>query len=239
MTVGNGIPSQDGQPTSNNIVTDLPAEAGVIRPASDDYARALSAAGVDFVYRTHNGIHDWSNFRPELESAIDWGLFEPVDENPTSWVNDTVATHGRLFGFAYKFDAPPDQIVRFRRSGGELFVSGAGSPVTITTDGGCAFHVATPGSIDLPATACTKLAVTASPTRVRTGHATTIRFTVTPAPAGTILRSGSHSAEADAAGVAYLPVCAKTARGVKVTVRAPGFATARAPVRARGRTRGC
>jgi hypothetical protein len=165
MTVGNGLPTSDGEPNPNNILTDLPSEALIIRPASDHYAAALAAAGVDVTYATHNGIHDWANFRPELRDAIAWGLFRPVDEHPTSWVNDTVATQGKLWEFGYRFDAPPDRIVRFRRAGGQLSVAAAGSPVTLTTDGGCVFHVATPAVIDIPAQPCAQGAV--SPRRQR------------------------------------------------------------------------
>ncbi len=127
----------------------MPAEAEIIRPASDNYAAALVAAGVDLTYQVHAGSHDWANFRRELRDAIDWGLFKPVDEHPTSWVNDTVATHGKLWGFSYRFDAPPDQIVRFRRAGGRLSVGAAGSPVTLRTGGGCVVRVATPAVIDV------------------------------------------------------------------------------------------
>ncbi|MDX6616173.1 MAG: diacylglycerol O-acyltransferase / trehalose O-mycolyltransferase [Solirubrobacterales bacterium] len=165
MTVGNGVPTSDGEPNPNNPVSDPPSEALIIRPASDHYAAALAAAGVDLTYSTHDGIHDWANFRPELRAAIAWGLFAPVDEHPTSWVNDTVATQGKLWEFGYRFDAPPDRIVRFRRAGEQLSVGAAGSPVTLTTDGGCVVHVATPAVIDVPIQPCAQAAV--RPQRMR------------------------------------------------------------------------
>ena len=239
MAAGNGVPTSDGEPDRNNLLTDLPSEAAVIRPASDVYAPALSAAGVDFTYQTHNGIHDWANFRRELRDAIAWGLFQPVDENPTSWLNDTVAAHGRLWGLSYRFDAPPDRVVRFRRAGGQLSISAAGSPLTLTTDGGCVLHVATPGTVDLPGRACTKLGVTVRPRRLHPGRWTPVRVTVTPAAAGTFVRSGRQLDEADATGVAYLRLCASSARGVRLTARAPGFAPMRVAVRAHGRARAC
>jgi S-formylglutathione hydrolase FrmB len=239
MAAGNGVPSSDGQPDQNNLVTDLPAEAAVIRPASDAYATALTAAGVDFTYQTHDGIHDWANFRRELRDAINWGLFQPVDEDPTSWVNDTVATHGKLWKFSYRFDAPPDRVVRFRRAGGRLSISAAGSPLTLTTDGGCVFHVATPGVIDMPDRACTKLAVAVTAPPLHPGRWTPVRVTVTPAVVGTIVRSGRQRDEADAAGVAYLRLCARSAHGVKLTARAPGFSPMSVAVSAHGRARAC
>lgn len=235
MSSGNGLPSQ----VNSGTALDQLLEPAFIRPMSDSYAAALRRANVDLTYEVHSGYHDWANLNRELRDAIAWGLFKPVDERPTSWVNDTVATRGKLWAFRYRFDAPPDRIVRFRRAGGQLFVSGAGSPVTLTTEGGCAFHIATPGVIDVPAKACTRLAASATPRRLQAGRWTTVRLAVTPAVAGTVVRSGRRSASADAAGVAYLRLCARTARGVRMTVTVPGFPRARLTMRARGRARAC
>jgi S-formylglutathione hydrolase FrmB len=147
MAAGDGVPTSDGQPNPGNLATDEPAESLVIRPASDAYAKALAAAGVDFTYQTHHGVHDWANFRRELRDAIGWGLFRPVDAHPSSWVNDTVATHGNLWGFRYAFSKAPDRIVRFRRSGRRLSVSAAGAPVTLRTPRGRVVHAVTPVAI--------------------------------------------------------------------------------------------
>jgi S-formylglutathione hydrolase FrmB len=235
MASGNGLPS----PVNSGTPLDQILEPVFIRPMSDSYAAALRRANVDLTYQVHSGYHDWANMNRELRDAIAWGLFAPVDEDPTSWVNDTVATHGRLWQLTYRFDAPPDRIVRFRRSGGRLSVSAAGSPVTLTTDGGCVVHLTTPGAIDIPTTACTRLAVSVSPRRLRAGRWTTVRLAVTPAVAGTVLSAGRRSAQADTAGVASLRLCAGTARGVGVTVTAPGFPRTRVTVPGRGRARTC
>jgi S-formylglutathione hydrolase FrmB len=239
MAVGNGQPTSDGEPNPNNVLTDLPAEATIIRPASDHYAAALAAAGVDLTYAPHAGIHDWANFRPELRDAIAWGLFQPVDEHPTSWVNDTVASRGKLWEFGYRFDVPPDRIVRIRRTGRKLSVGAAGSAVTLKTDGGCVFHVATPAVVDVPRKPCAKLRVKVRPRRLHAGRWRRLRVTVTPGGVGRVVRSGRRRARADAAGVAYLRLCAPTARVVVVTARAPGFSPASAAVGVRGRTHAC
>lgn len=239
MTVGNGVPTSDGQPNPRNIVTDPAAEGLIIRPASDNYARALGIAGVDFTYRTHSGIHDWANFRPELQAAIAWGLFQPVEEDPTGWVYNTVGTHGDVWDLTYRFDAPPDRVVRIRRSGGQLSVSAAGSPVTLTTQDGCVLHFATPGSIDLPTRPCVKLVVSVSPRRVHAGRWTSARVTVTPAVDGTVVRSGAGSARTDAAGVAYLRICSARSRPLRITALAPRFHAAGAAVHVSGASRAC
>jgi hypothetical protein len=214
-------------------------EAAVIRPASDNYAAALAAADVDFVYQVHSGYHDWNNFRREFRDAVDWGLFEPVAENPTTWANDTVATRGELWGFGYRFDAPPDRVVRFSRAGDQLSISAAGSPVNVTTPGDCAFHLQTPAVIKLPRKPCAKLAVRVRPRHLRTGRRSRLRVTVAPAVAGTVVRVGRHHAGADAAGVADLRLCAGTARPLKVRARTPGFDAAGAVARVRGPNRAC
>ncbi|WP_320668700.1 alpha/beta hydrolase-fold protein [Patulibacter defluvii] len=152
------------------------AETLVIAPQSVNYAAALRAAGVDVRYDRATGYHDSETPRRELRNAIRWGLFEPVDERPTSWVNDTVATHGRLWEFDYRFDAPPDRVVRFRRAGGRLTVSAAGSPVRITA-AGCRFRIETPGSVPVPNVPCTAAASPAAPASRARPRVTRIRLT--------------------------------------------------------------
>ncbi len=155
MRTGDGRQSvPDGLPNPANAVPDMPFEAALIRPASDKYAAALRAAGVDLDYAVHEGWHDWANFRRELREAIAWGLFEPVVEDASSWVADTVADHGRFWTVGYRFDRFPDRVVRMRRSDGRLSVSAAGSPVTLDLGAGCRVHVPTPSTVDLPRATC-------------------------------------------------------------------------------------
>ncbi len=247
MASGDGTPTSDGEPNGNNVLTDLAAEVALVRPGSDHYAQALAAAGVDVTYQPHEGIHDFANFRRELRDAIAWDLFAPVAERPTSWVNDTVATRGRLWQFGYRFDAPPDRIVRFRRSGGRLSVSAAGSPVTLTTDDGCRLRIATPGTIAVPTAPCAKPpapavakpTVRVRPGRLSTGRWRTVRVVVSPAPAGTTVRVGGRRASTDDRGVAFLPLCAADRRGVRIAVATPGRPGVRVRVRAHGPARGC
>ena len=150
MATGDG----SGLPEVSTSVVGQSQEAAVIYPMSNNYAAALRRAGVDLTYLARPGYHDWRFFRQQLRDAIAWRLFEPVAERPRTWVNDTVATHGDVWGFDYRFDAPPDRVVRFERAGRRLTVSAAGSPVTLTTDDGCVLHVATPAEIDLPVRPC-------------------------------------------------------------------------------------
>jgi S-formylglutathione hydrolase FrmB len=173
LTTGDGTPLvQDPMPTFVGLgIVGQSEELAIIRPMSDSYAAALRAAGVDVTYDVHAGNHYWDNFRDEFRSAVSWGLFEPAVERPSEWVNDTVATRGTLWGIDYRFDEPPDRVVRFHRSGDTLEVGAAGSPVTLTLDGGCDIRVATPAPVDVSLRACREpVAAPAATTRKPTGQ---------------------------------------------------------------------
>jgi S-formylglutathione hydrolase FrmB len=151
LSAGNGVPTPaDGTGGGEGNAE----EAGVIRPMSDAYDAALKAAGVDVTYQTHNGCHCWPDFQAELRSAIAWGPFKPVVEQPKSWVNDTVATHGQLWDIGYRFATHPTAVGRFTRTGSRLQISAAGSPVTLTASRDCVLHVATPATVQIPSKTC-------------------------------------------------------------------------------------
>jgi S-formylglutathione hydrolase FrmB len=153
MSAGNGLPTPaDGSGGGVGNVE----EAGVIRPMSDAYDNALKAAGINVTYQTHTGCHCWPDFQAELRNAIAWGPFKPAVTDPVNWVNQTVATHGHLWDIGYRFAAHPNAVVRFTRTGSRLAISAAGTSVTLTTDGGCTLHVATPATVQVPAKRCNK-----------------------------------------------------------------------------------
>jgi hypothetical protein len=151
MSAGNGLPTP---PDGNGGGVGNAEEAGVIRPMSDAYDRALKAGGIDVTYQTHDGCHCWPDFQAELTNAIAWGPFRPVVEDPAVWVSRTVATHGQLWDIGYRFAAHPDAVVRFVRTGSRLRISAAGAPVTLTTIGGCSVRVATPADLQIPTRSC-------------------------------------------------------------------------------------
>ncbi len=159
LSTGNGVPSDVGLAGAAHDagigVTLASAEEGpIIYPMNQVYHRALVAAGVDVTYQVHRGGHDIPDFEREVKALLAWGLFRPVVTDPKSWVNYTVATNGQLWDIHYRFDRPPNTVVRFRRLGDTLTIGAAGSPVTITR-GGCTIHTATPAVIGAPTGACT------------------------------------------------------------------------------------
>ena len=147
LTTGNGVPTEDGEPHTDQP-SDAIAEGVVIHTAMDGYHHQLTKAGVDVTYRLHAGAHSWPNFRDELKAAIAWGLFAPAVEQPATWVNDTVATRGELWGVGYRFTQPPSAVVRFTKAGSTLSVGAAGAPVTLTT-ASCSTTVPTPAKVSL------------------------------------------------------------------------------------------
>jgi hypothetical protein len=144
-----------------------------------------------------------------------------------------------LWNVGYRFDAPPDRMVRFRRSGDTLAIGAAGSPVTITTDGGCVLHVATPAAVDVPAQPCVRLGLRVGPRVLATGVWTRVTAHVSPATEGVAVRLGTARKVTDEHGVARLRVCLSTPgrRQVRASVadRLPGTAL----VGVRGRARNC
>jgi|GEM_PF-584935 len=151
VSAGNGIPTP---PDGTGGGVGNAEEAGVIRPMSNAYASALRRAKINLVYHTHTGCHCWPDFQAELRDAIAWGPFKRVVEHPTSWVNQTVATHGQLWGIGYRFASHPTAVVSFTRTGRRLQISDAGTAVTLTMSGGCVLRTATPATVTLPPSGC-------------------------------------------------------------------------------------
>ena len=159
VSTGTGVPSSSGLATFTrggeaSVAEGSVLEGGIIYPMNQLYARALRSAGVDVTYQVHTGGHDIPDNLDEFKAMFAWGLFKPVPTDPRAWVNDTVATSGRLWDVAYRFERPPDQVVQFRRDGSQLTISAAGSPVTLTTDGGCTIHTATPARVQISEPNC-------------------------------------------------------------------------------------
>ena len=150
VTTGNGqMTGAELKLLPGSLVSSL-LEGGIIYRMNRAYRGALLAAGDTFTYQQHPGGHDNPNFTGEVAAMLAWGLFKPVASNPSSWVNQTVATSGQLWGIGYRFASPPDAVVEFRQSGRSLSVSAAGSSVTLTTQGGCTIQTATPATLTFP-----------------------------------------------------------------------------------------
>jgi S-formylglutathione hydrolase FrmB len=144
-STGNGAPS----PVAAYNTPGSELEGVVIYPMSQRFHRAAVAAGVDITYQPHTGGHDIPDFMAEVEALAKWNPFAPVITHPTSWTNDTVATHGRLWDIGYRFAQPPTKVVQFSRTLSDLSISDAGSAVTIRTHG-CVIRTGTPATVRVP-----------------------------------------------------------------------------------------
>jgi S-formylglutathione hydrolase FrmB len=133
---------------------DWVTEGQIIQPMSQRYQQALAAAGVDITYQVQPGGHDDPHFRQELQAMLAWGLFSPVVSDPSSWVDETVASTGELWDIGYRFAQPPNQVVQFRRVDNSLSIGPAGSAVSLTTSRGCVIHAATPATVRVPTRSC-------------------------------------------------------------------------------------
>ncbi len=153
VSAGNGVPTA-GDGTGGGVGN--VEEGAVIRPMSDAYVATLRAAGLHVTYQRHDGCHCWPDFQEELRKIVAWGPFKPVVKHPGSWINDTVATHGHLWGIRYRFHAPPDVVVRFTRTPRRLQVGAADTRVRITTRRGCILRLATPADVRLPLKRCSR-----------------------------------------------------------------------------------
>jgi hypothetical protein len=159
-STGTGIPSQSGissltSPTAvANLLVGSAEEGPIIYPMNQLYNHALTAAGVDVTYQVHPGGHDSPDFQDEFQAMFNWGLFQPVESDPQSWTNQTVATTGQLWDVGYHFAQPPTHVVTFQRSGDSLSITDAGSSVTITNANGCSITTPTPATIDNVSRTC-------------------------------------------------------------------------------------
>ena len=131
VTAGDGIPEADDVQSPADRAVAAAAERVVVRPMVDSFVEALKKTGVDYTFVPHHGTHAWQYFSRDVTTAVKWGLFKPVDEHPSHWVNRTVMQHGDLFGIRYLFDRPPDGLVRFQFDDGRLAARGASSAVTL------------------------------------------------------------------------------------------------------------
>jgi S-formylglutathione hydrolase FrmB len=114
-------------------------EANVNRDWAGEFMTAAHAAGAEVTYHPQTGGHWYVYSARFLDDAIkNWGLFEPVDENPQNWTYKTVSQTGDMWGLRFAFAEPPDVVETLARDGQYLRGEGSGS-VTIDTPSGESF----------------------------------------------------------------------------------------------------
>jgi len=114
VTVGDGTPAPGVESSPAATAGGGAVEAG-LRQQNEEFVAAARAAGVPVTYRPLQGVHDWPYWRRHLREAIAFGLFAPVEEDPSSWSYTTVAQTGRAWSLRYRFAAPPESLVTLER----------------------------------------------------------------------------------------------------------------------------
>lgn len=113
------------------------------------FVDAARADGVTVEHNPHGGGHSPVRATADLARAIEWGIFEDVDETPGKWTFKTVSQHGRMWDLDYEFERPPDEVITFERDGN--FLTGVGSgTVAIRASGGGGFTATLPFRVSLP-----------------------------------------------------------------------------------------
>ena len=210
VTVGDGTPEPGVASESGTIVAGGLVE-GALRPQSDELVAAARRSGVDTTYVPLRGVHDWPYWRRHLREAIAWDLFKPVAESPSRFTYSTVASVGRMWDFTYRFEKPPEEVVRFERLDPRLKGVGSGR-VTVTNRNGCGFTAELP--FDRPVPACPplrQLRIAVRPVATRVGVRTTFRFGATVLTngvslgvRGAIVRFAGATARTDSRGRAAI-----------------------------------
>ncbi len=138
VAVGNGVPADDESPGPGQL-TEVE-----VRVQSEEFVAAAQETGARLTYRPQRGTHDWPSRRRHLAYAIrEWGLFESVLETSTTWTYRTVAQFGQMWGFRFRFNAPPEQVNTFSLDRNRLRGRGSGRVEVLTPDG-CRFLATLP-----------------------------------------------------------------------------------------------
>jgi S-formylglutathione hydrolase FrmB len=152
---GSGIHCPQDRVIPASIAIDTLTETA-IRFQQETFAEVAERSGAVVDARIECGSHTFGVWDRAIPAARRWGFFEPVTEQPRSWTYDTVATAGEVWGLAFRFSAPPTEVIRMQRSGDRLTVSGRGH-LTLDGDHGCRLdlrlpyrgplpHICTPGT---------------------------------------------------------------------------------------------
>ncbi len=151
LRTGNGVP-RPGVPADERDLASGALEAYLLTQ-NEEFAAALREAGVDVDYRSHEGVHDWPYWREDIAEAREIGLFRRVPRSPQRWVYSTVAQRGRAWGFRFRFDAPPEELVSFERRGSTLVGTGSGR-VVLRRRGTCAIRKTLPFELRIRRVPC-------------------------------------------------------------------------------------
>lgn len=146
ITSGNGIPCLE-DPIPDTLALDIVTE-GALNDQRGPYAAAVRDAGGDVTSVDACGVHTFGVWDRAIPLAREWGFFRDVEDRPDRWAYRTIATAGEMWGFRFRFTAPPATVAQFVRTGTVLSGTGTGE-VVITGPPGCELRVTLPFVQDL------------------------------------------------------------------------------------------
>ena len=129
-TAGDAQPGLGEEPTAWDVAAERQNGSMTV-----EFVRAAARAGVSVTYVLDRGTHAFPYARRRLADAIRWGFFRPVPETPGKWTYRTVAQTGEVFGFEFRFDEPPGELITFRRERERLEARGSGRVMLRTPAG--------------------------------------------------------------------------------------------------------
>lgn len=209
-----------------------------LKAQNDSTVQAIRDAGNTSIdYTVHPGSHHFEFWRPDLKSAIVKGLFNDVEEQPSSWKYVTSARNGQAWDIHFQFSTIPTKVTEFSREDNVLSATGDGG-ITIVDGNGCSFPLSLPFTQELSNKPCRKLGVKVSG-KPKAGKKKTVRFTVTgagaPGPVAGVdyakVSLGGKTTFTDSSGKATISVKVKKPKKVKgkklkplkLVVTKPGF----------------
>ncbi|HTU14470.1 MAG TPA: alpha/beta hydrolase family protein [Solirubrobacterales bacterium] len=120
----------------------------VLRTHATAFVDAAVEAGVDATEQRTCGAHSYPTSRRALESALAWGMFGEVPEDPHQWTYLTASPSGDAHGVRFEFDSQPTTLIRFTRNGDVLRGTGEGD-LRIRFGKSCDFTVKMPFEVSL------------------------------------------------------------------------------------------
>ncbi|MGA7395984.1 MAG: alpha/beta hydrolase-fold protein [Solirubrobacterales bacterium] len=235
---GDGLPDPALRP-ENSTPTDsisLLLES-FLKRQNDSTVQAIRDAGNTTTdYTVHPGSHHFEFWRPDLRSAINKGLFRPVEEQPSSWEYVTSSHSGQAWDIHFQFSSAPSQVTTFTREGKVLSATGDGD-LTIVDGNGCSFQATIPFTRKLSGKPCRKLKLKTSG-KPKAGKKRVIKVKVNgagaPGPVAAVdyakVKIGDKTAFTDSSGKASIKVKVKKTKKLKplkVVVKKSGFSPVR------------
>jgi S-formylglutathione hydrolase FrmB len=131
-TVGDGTPAAPDDADSTGQESIIEKAATLF---TGDFLTAARRNRLRVTYEQHRGLHNTRNFFGELAQFLAWRPFASSDATPPTWKYTTVAREGDAWGWRFRFQRQPRELVSMTYAKGQLRVLGGGIMSLTTPDG--------------------------------------------------------------------------------------------------------